>query len=160
MEEKKENIKKGGSSFLAYKITRKNGGTSFFFKSERLEKFFKFLAGEKIMMKNWKGVFPDETEYYPVVQVQLNNIQLDRWGYGFPINDRKVNLSVLRKVGLKDGFTFSVSIPFSERELLDLSEKIKEGIKELYQQYIKAVDIAVDIIVNETISTNGEVTTP
>ena len=54
MEEKKENIKKGGSSFLAYKITRKNGGTSFYFKSERLEKFFKSLAGEKTMM-NFKN---------------------------------------------------------------------------------------------------------
>lgn len=67
--------------------------------------------------------------------------RLGQVGHPLITEDGTLNLSFLRLVGISSGLKIDVRGVFSHPELLDIREKIKQGVRSLYVSYLLPVDL-------------------
>ena len=72
----------------------------------------------------------------------------DKFGNSY-VNSGKINVGLLRTVGLSEGVEFEIPETYSEETLKESVESLKKVIKEIYEKFIRPMNVTTSITVEE-----------
>lgn len=137
--------KKVSSPIIEFNIVRTLDGVEMKVKSPTFEKFFA-LSGEDGGVSQWHGY-----RAYLLPQLEANHrTMLNMWRQDMLIVNGFPNLSFLRIKGLSEGVTMKIPQVYSRAEIMKFIRLFKQESKEIYAQYIKPVNVNVEIITETT----------
>lgn len=121
--------------------------------TEELETFFKTEETEQ--SQNWTS--GNSFHDYYLRQYERNgdsslakyfSDKHDKFGSDY-VNSGKINIGLLRTVGLSEGVEFEIPETYSEETLKESVESLKTVIKEIYEEFIRPMNVTTSISLEE-----------
>lgn len=121
--------------------------------TEELENFFKTEGTEQ--SNQWKS--GDSYHDYYLRQYERDGDSVlaeyfsdkhDKFG-GDYVYSGKINVGLLRTVGLSEGVEFEIPETYSEETLKESVESLKSVIKEVYEEFIRPMNVTTQISIQE-----------
>lgn len=133
-------------TILNARVKRHNGRLSLYLKSKVMEEFFKHNSTGRT-----SGVAYNDIEAYENTGgIGSNNAVFNEWGHpSLFYNSERINASFLRAVGLSKGVTIEISMVASRERIESFLESLKAVTVELYRDYIKPIDIYLEVTSKE-----------
>lgn len=146
MEEKKEKEIIKNNFLCTLRLKRVQKGIEIYFKSPMIEEFFS--QQPKASVSSWMGL----EGAWQTPMDQIANCLLNKWGYtSFWYDSNSPNLSFIRTVGSGEGIKFMWPTVTSTDNLKKWGEKAKEGLKTLYVQYLKPIELDITLTTREAV---------
>ncbi len=137
-------VQKGENVLLTIRVKRDNSGITLFLQSKVFEDFFRHSA----VMDDYCGIpfyrHPTRTR---LSEYSVNNLNGSLFLDGHPNN---TNISWLRAKGITEGVSIPISQVASTDAIADYVKGFQQAAAFIYKQYIKPVDVSVEIIFRET----------
>lgn len=122
--------------------------------SEEIEEFYRTSStGESDHWKNDDGEFH---EFYKRTWDEYSDSDMARYfknkNYTFGnsyVADGRVNVGILRTVGLSDGVEFEIPSSYSEDTMEESIKGLKEIVVEVYKEFIRPVNVRTSVTVQE-----------
>lgn len=150
--------KKDNLVLLKMNVRRVAKGVELYLQSDILEDFFSALSGQagyKDQPVTSTNAGWSEKKSYRINQGNLVPSGLrvkptiDKWGNNNLFPDGYTNLSFLRVVGLQSGVRFTIPIVITTDALKEYINEAKYYVKQLYIQYLKPLDMTVELTTKE-----------
>jgi hypothetical protein len=138
-------IRKESGEMCVIRARRVVNGIEFFFRSEKLEAFFK--QGDSVASAGeWQG----RRGYVIPLEYRNEHGVFKRWGISDLMVGEQVNLSMLLGKGLAEGYTVTLNNTVATQELVvQWIEKAKLAIKRHYQKHMAPFSVEVEISFRE-----------
>lgn len=136
---------KNTTNILELRVKRVPEGIEIFAKSKELENFFSQTGKD-----NHDGLWNGQKPYHiPNITDSTLRAILSYWGTDELLLNESVdnpNMSVLRSIGLGEGITMIIPTIASHTDVEQYAKAIKENVKKLYKNYVKPIDITVQLV--------------
>jgi hypothetical protein len=144
-----------GDLFKAIVHRQDNGKLLFYMETaEGIEEFFQ--TEETGQSNQWKNGEQSYHDYYKRQYERDGNSDMaeyfrdknDKFG-GSYVDAGKINIGLLRTVGISEGVEFEIPESYSEETLKESVETLKNVVEEIYKEFIRPMNVKTVITVEE-----------